>query len=219
MTIGKSLTALGGGGLKPEIRVTARAGALLNLHYKDSSIILQSYQLGAKETQHTFVVGVSETAYVAEDATNNASVEVLVDAVAQYSVEISYILWLYKDGDEFPDVTGRFSVNKVTTGVSGTPYLTKSDTYMTVYTPKYSDCSLVMANTIDVSNYNSLYIEYTCSITHDGCYADSIIEAGVIKKPSPALIDISSSATLKGIVGWIANFWDGYFRVHKIWLE
>ena len=43
MIIGKSLTALGGGGLKPEIRVTAKAGALLNLHYKDSTIILQSY--------------------------------------------------------------------------------------------------------------------------------------------------------------------------------
>ena len=89
MIIGKSLTALGGGGLKPEIHVTAKAGALLNLHYKDSSIILQSYQLGADETQHTFVVNVSETAYVVEDTTNGASVEVLVDVVAQYSVVIN----------------------------------------------------------------------------------------------------------------------------------
>ena len=88
MIIGKSLTALGGGGLKPEIRVTAKAGALLNLHYKDSTIILQSYQLGASETTHTFVVNVSETAYVVEDVTNGKSVEVLVDVVAQYSVEI-----------------------------------------------------------------------------------------------------------------------------------
>ena len=88
MIIGKSLTALGGGGLKPEITVTAKAGALLNLHYKDSSIILKSYQLGESETQHTFVVSVSDTAYVVEDVTNGKSVEVLVDVVAQYSVEI-----------------------------------------------------------------------------------------------------------------------------------
>ena len=87
MIIGKSLTALGGGGLKPEISVTAKAGALLNLHYKDSSIILQSYQLGAEETQHTFTVNVSETPYVVEDTTNRASAEVLVSAVAQYNVE------------------------------------------------------------------------------------------------------------------------------------
>ena len=72
-----------------EIRVTAKAGALLNLHYKDSSIILQSYQLGASETTHTFVVSVSEIAYVVEDVTNGVSVEVLVDVVAQYSVVIN----------------------------------------------------------------------------------------------------------------------------------
>ena len=81
MIIGKSLTALGGGGLQPEICVTAQAGAVLNLRYKDSSIILQSYQLGADETQHTFVVSVSETAYVVEDVTN-----VMVDTIAVYEV-------------------------------------------------------------------------------------------------------------------------------------
>ena len=107
MIIGKSLTALGGGGgLKPEIIVTAKAGALLNLSYKDSSIILQSYQLGAEETQHTFVVNVSDTAYVVEDTTNGKSVEVLVDAIAQYNVQISYLLYLYNEGDQCSDVTG-----------------------------------------------------------------------------------------------------------------
>ena len=87
MIIGKSLTALGGGGLKPEIIVTAQAGAALNLRHRDSSIILRSYQLGAEETQHTFTVIVSETPYVVEDTTNGTSVEVLVSAVAQYNVE------------------------------------------------------------------------------------------------------------------------------------
>ena len=90
MIIGKSLTALGGGGLKPEIIVTAKAGALLNLHYKDSSIILQSYQLGTEETQHTFVVSVSEMAYVVEDVTNGKSMEVLVDAAAVFEINLSY---------------------------------------------------------------------------------------------------------------------------------
>ena len=87
MIVGKSLTALGGGGLKPEIIVTAQAGAALNLYYRGSSIILQSYQLGVEETQHTFTVNVSETPYVVEDTTNRASTEVLVSAVAQYNVE------------------------------------------------------------------------------------------------------------------------------------
>ena len=90
MIIGKSLTALGGGGLKPEINVTAKAGALLNLHHKDSAIILQSYQLGAYETQHTFVVSASETAYTIEDVTNGGIVEVLVDAVMIFNVKLAY---------------------------------------------------------------------------------------------------------------------------------
>ena len=106
MIIGKSLTALGGGGLKPEITVTAKAGALLNLHYKDSSIILQSYQLVSDETTHTFVVDVSETAYLIDDATNGKSVEVLVDSVAVFTSEIKYETWLYKDGDKFESYTG-----------------------------------------------------------------------------------------------------------------
>ena len=63
---------------------------MLNLHYKDSTIILKSYQLGAEETKHTFVVSVSETAYVVEDVTNGKSVEVLVDTVAQYIIYIPY---------------------------------------------------------------------------------------------------------------------------------
>ena len=76
---------------KASINVTAKAGALLNLHYKDSSIILQSYQLGASETQHTFKVKVSETAYVIEDANEVSSVIVLVDSVASFNVEVFYV--------------------------------------------------------------------------------------------------------------------------------
>ena len=87
MIVGKSLTALGGGGLKPEIIVTAQAGAALNLHYRGSSIILQSYQLGAEETQHTFTVNLSETPYVVADTTNRARAEVPASAVAHYNVE------------------------------------------------------------------------------------------------------------------------------------
>ena len=40
MIIGKSLTAIVSGGLEPEIHVTAIAGTLLNLHLKNSSVIL-----------------------------------------------------------------------------------------------------------------------------------------------------------------------------------
>ncbi len=90
MIIGKSLTAIVSGGLEPEIHVTALAGALLNLRLKNSSIILQSYQLGASETQHTFIVNMSDTAYIIEDATNGISVEVLVNTVSLFNAQIQY---------------------------------------------------------------------------------------------------------------------------------
>ena len=90
MIIGKSLTAIVSGGLKPEIHVTALAGALLNLRLKNSSIILQSYQLGPSETQHIFVVNMSDTAYIIDEATTGNSVEVLVNNVSLFNVAIQY---------------------------------------------------------------------------------------------------------------------------------
>ena len=217
MIIGDGIM-LGAGGESASIVVTAPTGSMVKCTTPSGIVLTATETSGTWTFAKLKVYGTYTVS--ASNGTKTVTKDILVDSAVEYTIKISYALWLYKDGDEFTDMTGGFTVNKVSVGASGTPYLTKSSTYMTVYTPKYSDCSLVMANTIDVSNYNSLYIEYTCSITNiGGCYADSIIEAGVIKKPSPALIDISSSSTLKGIIGWIANFYDGYFRIHKIWLE
>ena len=160
MLIGKSLTALGGGGLKPEICVTAKAGALLNLHYKDSSIILQSYQLGESETQYTFVVEVSDTAYVVEDVTNSASIEVLVDSIAQYSVEIMYTLYLYDgsdNGNEFIDVTGGWVQNYGTNTQKESSYIVLTNSYGNY-------CGNIRTSVlIDVTNYSVLKMRYTAT--------------------------------------------------------
>ena len=145
-------------GLQSEIRVTAKAGALLNLHYKDSSIILQSYQLGASETTHTFVVNVSKTAYVVEDVANSASVEVLVDTVGVFKAEIRYKLWLYRDGDEYDDVTGGFYSNTSWWNTSNRGTATKNaDNSITIYCPNgsYFSC-YTTRNKIDVSNFSTL---------------------------------------------------------------
>ena len=166
MIIGKSLTALGGGGLKPEIRVTAKAGALLNLHFKNSSIILQSYQLGASETTHTFVVNVSETAYVVEDVTNGASVEVLVDAVSVFEAEIQYTLWLYRDGDECEDITGGWTINGYAPSDSKfivNQAFTKNENNMSSTSPTTSLYFNIIGTSeiIDTSGYNTMYADAT----------------------------------------------------------
>ena len=151
MTTGKPLTALVGG-LKPEIRVIAKAGSLLNLHFKDSSIILKTYQLGSDETTHTFVVSASETAYVVDDATNGASVEVLVDAVAQYNAEIKYGLLLYRDGDECEDITGGWSSGYSYNNWTVTS-ATKSSDGITIATPTTGFCPIGTNNKINVTDY------------------------------------------------------------------
>lgn len=228
MIIGKSLTALGGGGLKPEIRVTALAGALLNLHYKDSSIILQSYQLGAEETQHTFVVSVSDTAYVVEDVTNGKSVEVLVDAVTQYNVVIEYVLWLYRDGDGCDTVTGGWAVNDcMATGrpLRGTAILNDSGTQY-LNAPGYTDASLRTINKIDVSGYSTMFVEFTSIFNQDfvalkstfSSSSTSTSEATIeATKPDTYSTDISNIVGSYYVVHYAGGDRGG--RVSKIWLE
>lgn len=240
MIIGKSLTALGGGGLKPEIIVTAKAGALLNMHYKDSSIILQSYQLGAEETQHTFVVSVSETAYVVEDATNIASVEVLADAVSQYSVQIQYVLWLYKDGDECEDVTGGYSYKKGSSNSEGG--LLKNADNLTYYTNNGGNSFVLTANEIPFSDYSFLCGEIDISISGStnagfsfGSYTDQdgqitktdMIYWNTLNSTSYSENDVRFKAEIKGSGGLCmymngAVTWNGVSRtcvIRKIWLE
>lgn len=162
MIIGKSLTALGGGGLKPEIRVTAKAGALLNMHYKNSSIILQSYQLGASETTHTFVVGVSETAYVIDDVTNDASVEVLVDTVVLFDVNIPYCFDVYTgtdSGESYYSMPWHYKSSTAAAGSSAYCTLGENAIYGSTSTTG-AGCRLVQFETaIDFSKFNSVHVK------------------------------------------------------------
>lgn len=186
--IGKSLTALGGGGLKPEITVTSKAGALLNLHYKGSSIILQTYQLGEAETQHTFVVGVSETAYVIEDATNGETVEALVDSVAQYRVEISY--WhgeLFYLGDEYTNITGGYTC--------GSGYSLSNDGTDFIFQRSGADQPAVRsANFIDFTDYTIL----KCLIRWKAG-KDSVISIGM------SILDTSGSKIATMTHNWLSS--------------
>ena len=223
MIIGKSLTALGGGGLKPEITVTAKAGALLNLHYKDSSIILQSYQLGAEETQHTFTVNVSETAYVVEDVTNSESVEVLVDAVAMYNVEIEYKLYLYRDGEEFEEVTGGW-VGVKDSDAKGT--ITKKETVLyfnnTSGFTSSNSLGVCTVNEIILSGYTKIIVKLAQNTSAYSTQVQLLNKIGVSFANHPLSIEIniaeSFGTNLSGRLA-IKNNNSGTIEVSKVWLE
>lgn len=227
MIIGKPLTALGGGGLKPEIIVTAKAGALLNLHYKDSSIILQSYQLGAEETQHTFVVDVSETAYVVEDVTNGKDVEVLVDTVSQYSVEIEYVLWLYKYGDECIDITGGW-VNR---NIGGTITKNQDNIYMSNQPTGSGSCALDTANVINTTGYTKLCAIFSFStsgsgtngrvcLSKDDKYQVDIVKTSNTEKATFETLIGEQTEELKGLMRtYGSDARTTKLNVYAIWLE
>ena len=231
MIFGKPLTALGGGGLKPEITVTAKAGALLNLHYKDSTIILKSYQLGAEETQHTFVVNVSETAYVVEDVTNSASVEVLVDAVAQYSVDIEYKLWLYREGDECEDVTGGWSVDGWNFGQWTGINPVKEDDCLNFYTiGSHDNRNAGTQLPVSFDGYSVLKIDYSSNETAGEFFvtptkvADDWVKNPKFEDTSSIrkvfTIDISdlSGSYYIGAMSWPYDF-DYGIKLYQMWLE
>ena len=166
-----------------------------------------------------FVVDVSETAYVVEDVTNGASVEVLVDVVAQYSVEIGYVLWLYKDGDECEDVTGGWYFQKE----SGTSYMTKENSYLDVRTPVSSDGHLKTNNIVSLLGYTKINFEYSynCGTTYSKFHSHlgtiDIIVSSSVKVSSPASITFDQERASN--FAYVANFGSGYLRIHKIWLE
>ena len=219
---------LGVSGDKSMIIVTAKAGALLNLHFKNSSIILQSHQLGMGETQHTFIVDMSTTAYVVEDATNGRSAEVLVDAVAMFNVEIIYTLWIYKDGDGCDAVTGGWAVNDVCSSgrpLSGTATLNDSGTQY-VDNPGYSDSSLRTKNMINLSNYSTIYATFTWIRSEDFIRLHSTYSSSSIVGIEAA-INTDATGTFSADITNInkalyivhCNGGDRGGRVSRIWLE
>lgn len=92
------------GGMKPELTVIAPSGSTIDL--LRNGIIIDTYTLGASETEHTFVVkvGTYTVRWMLGEKVQNK--ELMIDTVGQYSVEFDGKLWLYREGDECEDVTG-----------------------------------------------------------------------------------------------------------------
>ena len=97
----------GGGGMKPEVIVTAEAGSTLTCG-------TQSYTLGASETTHTFTVALGTYIVTATKGSDSATETVLVDMVAQYAVELEYAI------DVAVTITGSGDVNRCYATVGGT---------------------------------------------------------------------------------------------------
>lgn len=103
----------------------------------------------------------------ATDGTNTATQDVLVDVITEYEIEMTYKLWLYKNGDECTDVTGGWSVIKSSTGT-----MSKQDDGIQINVGPGDEtyCNIGIANTIDVTEYSKLTMR-TSEVTYLHCSA------------------------------------------------
>lgn len=118
------------GGLKPELTVTAPSGSTIDL--LQNSIIVDTYTLGASETEHTFVVNVGTYTVRGTLEGQTKSETVSIDMVAQYSIEIRYFdpLFANNSWEQIIDVCESGNVpdtwaigNQKAMTINGTSYL------------------------------------------------------------------------------------------------
>ena len=221
------------GGLKPELTVIAPAGSTIDL--LQNGIILDTYTLGASETEHTFVVKVCTYTVRGTLGEQSKSVEVVIDVVGQYAVEVVYKLWLYRDGNECNAVTG---------GWTGYTYdnrgsVAKNSNHLLASTPStaYSNAGFCTNSKVDLTKYTTLKMEYTFSGTRSanefGVHTskptnnDNILGfTGNRTKPNAdsgeLAVDISAmndSYYVKFVTRHTGTAYTTSWAVYKVWLE
>ena len=236
----------GGKGLLPEIIVTAPSGSTLDL--MQGSVVLQTYTLSSTETQHTFTVKSTGTYTVrGTSGSDTASVEVVVDAIGQFSCTIQQFngLRLYWLGDECEDATGGWQWG-YTQNYGSVEISKESDhVHMKVDTGNYSTyVHFIPYKQVDISNYTKFKAELSYTrgnIANTGYLIIGIsslpIDTGTNYRNSNNFdtqgvytesigsdgvieLDISLYDGSKTIF-FVADSWDSYIdlNLYKLWLE
>lgn len=143
-----------GGGLTPQILVTAPSGSVLTCG-------TQTYTLGADETQHTFVLSVLGAYVVTASKDGKTTTEtVLVDAIGIYKITLyPERLYLYKHGDECTDITGGWdNTGYIVTNVT----VNKATNYNGVISATVSTTGVInmlgTVNPINTNGYSKLCV-------------------------------------------------------------
>lgn len=180
----------------------------------------------------------SVTATNGEDTTTQ---DVLVDAAVEYEIEMSYRLYLYREGDEYTDLTGGWSVSAAG---GGTLTKTEDGLLLNSSTGNAKYVTVSTANYIDITNYSKLTMETSdVSVVHcnaivtlraDGengvktitaRYPEST-DAPTITIPAANLVtyDISDltgkhKATIVASTGGAYSDSKVTYTVYRVWLE
>ena len=171
----------------------------------------------------------------ATNGTDTYTQDVLVDVITEYEIEMSYKLWLYRDGDECVDVTGGWSNYSDTSKYSISTLVKNNDNLYSQNNTTYGLAGT--GNLIDLTNYSTLYAEIKTGTggNSSGWVGSSVVTAKewYQEKDNPpafALFQQGSTAcdttkysldvsALSGsyyvtIVDYVKSF-----NIYKVWLE
>lgn len=131
--------------------------------------------------------------------------DVLVDAAVEYEIEMSYVLWLYRDGEEFEDVTGGWTGYKRTAQKQVGGFQTNKEIDLTPYTTMHvvictnSTCYSGLGTKVDTSASDFSTWLYKNIQFHETGESETV--------PTEFVYDISSLAQKKGyfFIGSLGN--------------
>ena len=173
----------------------------------------------------------------ATNGVNTKTQDVLVDVITEYEIEMSYKLYLYREGDECENVTGGWIANNFEV----TP--TKNDDHLSLVSTGnlYSGGTFTTVNQIDITNFSYLKIEYIFSGTNKKSFFavrtsqivdNNTVETDIEKRVSVSITgsqtkvqDIMDVSDLTGsyfVELATRNHADAYsstFNIYKVWLE
>jgi hypothetical protein len=217
------------GGLKPELTVTAPFGSTIDL--LQNGIIVDTYTLSADETEHTFMVKVGTYTVRGTLGAAVKETEVVIDTVGQYEVTIEYTRWLYKDGEEYTDLTGGYSAYTI---VSDTGYsqgtVQKKATSLYCATSGMTQSAIASNGAVDFTGYTTINFELSA---YKKSYSTvAFVCKGRSAYPNSIADGFRQGITAAGVTSYDISAYDCpmYFgfgcwydsnelEVSKIWLE
>ena len=193
---------------------------------KDGKIYTATWDSTA---QHWEIVGLPLGTFTvtATNGTKTTTETVLIDIAGVYEIEMSYALWLYKDGDSCIEVTGDWSA----TDKGALTTFTKNENYMTFTMNNWSSGQMAAhtlyvqtASTIDLLSYSKIILQGSSFFGQSSSAPYCRLYAGGTNKQfalagSATTFEIEipvSEMTVNSCVGIEAYY--ATFNINKIWL-
>ena len=216
---------LGAGGETASIVVTAPTGSTVTCT-TPGGVVLTTKEVGGTWTFAKLKVYGAYT-ITATDGTKTATSDVVVDSAIEYAVEMSYVLWLYKDGNEYTDVTRGW----VTWAKDSSAISEKLTNSMHLKNNANTSAMVCTNNTIDLTVYSKICIEYRFTGGDSGYGSMLDVAEGknysdVRKQDLPLVnnqtyLEANINSSAKGDYYIAVRIWYNTTNVYvyKIWLE